>query len=126
MQHLNNGFNKLKMNDSTYVKMLIVQEMWKCSLNHSSLTIKYWIACVLLYCNKWKMKSMSDGFNILKVNGSTLIIEEMWKKSLIHSNIYVGFLIVTCVLKNYGECKMPLLNNGFNILKVDGSTHVPS
>jgi hypothetical protein len=26
MQRLNNGFNKFKMNDSTYVKMLIVQE----------------------------------------------------------------------------------------------------
>jgi hypothetical protein len=79
------------MNDSTYVKMLIVQEMWKCSLNHSSIIVKYWIACVLIYYNKWKMQFVSDGFNILKVNGSTLIIEEMWKKSLIHSNIYVGF-----------------------------------
>jgi hypothetical protein len=37
------------------------------------------------------MQFVSDGFNILKVKGSTLISEEMWKKSLTHSNIYVGF-----------------------------------
>jgi hypothetical protein len=63
---------------------------------------KYWIACVLLYYNKCKMQIASNGFNIVKVNGSThvhmLIIEKIWKKSLIHSNINVGFLIVTCVL----------------------------
>ncbi len=45
---------------------------------------------------------MNNGFNILKVNGSTLIIEEMWKKSLIHSNINVGFKIVACILIDYG------------------------
>ncbi len=68
---------------------------------------------------------MNNGFNMLKVNGSTLIIEEMWKKLLIHSNINVGIKIVTCVLINYGKCKMQLLSNGFNMLKVDSSTHVP-
>jgi hypothetical protein len=68
-----------KVNDSTYIKMLLVQEMWKCSLNHSSIIAKYWIACVLIYYNKWKMQFVNDGFNILKVNGSTLIIEDMWK-----------------------------------------------
>ncbi len=47
------------------------------------------------------------------------------KKSQIHSNINVGFKIVTCVLINYGKCKMQLINNGFNMLKVDNSTHVP-
>jgi hypothetical protein len=25
---------------------------------------------------------------------------------------------------NYGKCKMQLLSNGFNMLKVDGSIHV--
>jgi hypothetical protein len=39
------------------------------------------------------MQLVSNGFNILKVNGSThvhmLIIEEMWKKSLIRFNINV-------------------------------------
>ncbi len=63
------------------------------------------------------------------MNGSThvhmLIIEEMWKKSLIHSNINVGLKKITCVLLNNGKCKMQLLNNGFNMLKVDDSTHVP-
>ncbi len=69
---------------------------------------------------------MNNGFNIyLKVNGSILIIENMWKQSLIHSNINLGFKIVTCVLINYSNCKMQLLNNGFNMLKIDSSTHVP-
>ncbi len=36
-----------------------------------------------------------------------------------------GFKIITCVLINYGKCKMQLLGNGFNMLNVDGSTHVP-
>ncbi len=37
----------------------------------------------------------------------------------------MGFKVVTCVLINYGKCKMQLLSNGFDELKVDGSTHVP-
>jgi hypothetical protein len=71
------------------------------------------------------MQFVSNDFNILKVNGSILIIEEMWEKSLINFNIKLGFQIITRVLTNYGKCKMRLLNNGLNILKVDGSTHVP-
>ncbi len=46
MQRLNNGFNKLKVDDSTHVKMLIVQKMWKFSLNDSYVSAKYWVACV--------------------------------------------------------------------------------
>ncbi len=68
---------------------------------------------------------MSIGFNILKVNDSTLIIEKICEKLLIHFNINVGFKIVTCVLINYGKCKIQFLNNGFNMFKVDSSTHVP-
>jgi hypothetical protein len=41
---------------------------------------------------------VSDGFNILNVNGLThvhmLIIEEMWKKSLIRFNIMWGFKLL--------------------------------
>jgi len=41
------------------------------------------------------MQFVSNGFNILKMNGSThvhmLIIEEMWKKWLIQPNINAGF-----------------------------------
>jgi hypothetical protein len=51
-----------------------------------------------------------------------LIVQEMWKKSLINFNITMGLLM--CVLINYGNCKMQLLNNGLNILKFNGSTHV--
>jgi len=110
MQCLNNGFNKFKVDDSTHVKILVVQEMWKHSLNHSSIIAKYWIACVIVYYNKWKMQFVSNDFNILKLNSSTFIIENMWKKSLIHSNINaninVGFKIVTRVLINYEKCKI--------------------
>ncbi len=72
---------------------------------------------------------MSNDFNILKLNSSTSIIEDKIKVSPIHSNINaninVGFKIVTCVLINYGKCKIQFLSNGFNMLKVDNSTHVP-
>jgi len=53
-----------------------------------------------------------------------LIIKEMWKKSLIHSNKNVRFKIVTCVLINYGKCKMQLISSSFNMLKIDASTHL--
>jgi hypothetical protein len=62
MQHLNSGFNKLKMDDSTHIRMLIVQEMWKNSLNHSNIIVKYLIVCVLVYFNKYKMQFLSNGF----------------------------------------------------------------
>ncbi len=41
MQCLNSGFNNLKVDDSTHVNMLIVQEMGKFSLNHSNIIAKY-------------------------------------------------------------------------------------
>jgi hypothetical protein len=55
MQHLNNGFNKFKVDDSIHVKMLIIQEMWKNSRNHSNIVTKHWVACVSIYSNKCKM-----------------------------------------------------------------------
>jgi len=75
--------------------------MWKNLINHSSIIAKHWIACVSIYFNKiyfnkCKMQLVSNGFNILNVNGLThvhmLIIEEMWKKSLIHSKYKCGVL----------------------------------
>jgi hypothetical protein len=70
------------------------------------------------------MQFVKNDFNILKMNSSTLIIEEMWKKSSIHSNINVRFKIVIYVLIKYGKCKMQLLSNDFNMLKIDSSIHV--
>jgi hypothetical protein len=55
MQHLNNAFNKVKADDSTHIKMLTIQKMWKNSLSHSSINEKYWVACVLIHYNKWKL-----------------------------------------------------------------------
>ncbi len=37
----------------------------------------------------------------------------MWSSKLLRVSI------------TYGKCKMQLLSNGFNMLKVDSSTHVP-
>jgi hypothetical protein len=73
--HLNNGFNKFKMDDSTHVKMLIVQKMWKKSLNHSNIITKHWIACVSKYLNKCKMQLVN--------NDLTYIISE-WFNSYTH------------------------------------------
>jgi hypothetical protein len=64
-----------KVNDSIHVPMLIVQEMCKNTLNHSSIIAKYWVSYVLIYYNKCKMQFTNNGFNIWKMNGSTLIIE---------------------------------------------------
>jgi hypothetical protein len=108
MQHLNNDLNKFKTNDSTHVKMLIVQEMWMFLLNHSHIIVKHWVACVSIYYNMCKMQFVNIDFNILEVNGSThvhmLIIEKIRKKSFIRCNINVGFYIITCVLINYDKC----------------------
>jgi len=57
--------------------------MWKNSLNHSSVIVKHWVACVSKYFNNCKLQLVINGFNILKVNGLThvhiLIVEEIWK-----------------------------------------------
>jgi len=45
---MSGGFNKIKMDYSTHVKMLIIKKMWKDSLNHSNIIAKYWVACVLI------------------------------------------------------------------------------
>jgi hypothetical protein len=81
MQHLNmnSDFNKLKVNNSTHVKMLIIQEMCFFLLNHSSVIVKYWVACVFVCHNKCKMQFVSNHFNILKMNGSIMIIEKKIK-----------------------------------------------
>ncbi len=94
------------MDYSIHVKMLIVQKLWKFSLNYSNIITKCWVTHVLVYYNKCKMQFVSNGFNILKVNGSILIIDKMWKKSLIHSNVNVEFKILACVLINYDKYKM--------------------
>jgi hypothetical protein len=35
-----------KVNDSTHVHMLIVQEMQKNSLTHSNINVKHWVLCL--------------------------------------------------------------------------------
>jgi predicted SprT family Zn-dependent metalloprotease len=48
----------------------------------------------------------------------------MWKNSLNHSSKIIKHWIAY-VLIYYNKCKMQPRNNGFNMLKFDGSTHVP-
>jgi len=48
----------------------------------------------------------------------------MWNNFINSLSYKCGFKIVTCVLINYGKCKMQFLNNGFNMFKINGSTHV--
>jgi hypothetical protein len=71
MQHLNNGFDKFKVNDSTHVKMLVLQKNVKKLIKPFKLTTKHWIAYVSIYYNKCKVQPMNNGFNMLKVDGST-------------------------------------------------------
>jgi hypothetical protein len=58
MQHLNNGFNRFKVDDSIHVYMLIIQEMWKKSLDYSSIIEKIKLCvfqCIIISarCNLW-------------------------------------------------------------------------
>jgi len=77
----NGWFNSCKNVDNSR-NMKIFTKPFKCKI----------FSCMcLIYYNKCKVQFVNNGFNILKVNGSTLIIEKMWKKSLVHSNINVGF-----------------------------------
>jgi hypothetical protein len=72
------------------------------------------------------MQFLNISFNILKADGLIHVhVLIMWIKTLTHSNINVWSSIVTCVLINYNKCTMQFINNGFNMLKVNGSTHVP-
>jgi len=73
-----------KVNDLTHMQMLLVQEMWKDSLTHSSINVRHQVVtCVWIYISKCNMQHLNSGFNKFKVNESThvkmLIIQEMWK-----------------------------------------------
>jgi hypothetical protein len=53
MQHLNNGFNKFKMDDSTHYNMLIVQKMWKKLVKPIKKNCKILnFMCFIIYYNK--------------------------------------------------------------------------
>jgi hypothetical protein len=41
----------------------------------------HWVTCVSIYLNKCKMQLMSNGFNMLKVNGLTHVHMLIIKKS---------------------------------------------
>jgi hypothetical protein len=58
---VNNGFDTLKVNGSTNVHMLIIDEMWKKSLIHSNMNARFLIVTRVL---------INNGFNMLKVDGS--------------------------------------------------------
>jgi hypothetical protein len=62
---MNSGFNKLEVDDLTHVhKDVDSSRIWKNSLNHSNVIVKYWVSCVLVYYNKCKMQFANNGFNI--------------------------------------------------------------
>ncbi len=71
-----------KVNDSTHVQMLIVQEMQKNSLTHSNINVKpKVIKCVSIYISKCNMQCLNNGFNKFKMDDSIhvkmLILQEM-------------------------------------------------
>jgi len=69
---------------------------------------------------------LNSDFNKFKVDDSinvNMLIQEMWKKLLNCSSIIAKYW-VACVLVYYNKCKVQFVSSGFNILKVNGSTHV--
>jgi hypothetical protein len=74
--------------------MLVVQKMWKNSLNHSSIIAKHQFTYVSIYINKSKMQLVNNSFSILKVNNSIHVHMLNMKKCgklLIQSNINLRF-----------------------------------
>jgi hypothetical protein len=65
------------------------------------------------------MQLGNNGFNTFKMNDSThvqmLIAQKMWDFAQ----------ITACVLLNYDKCKMQPMSNGFNMIQVYNSIHVP-
>jgi hypothetical protein len=64
MQHLNNDFNKLKVDDSTYVKMLIVQNVKKITkpfeYNFKILSCMFWYNIISAKCNLWALMVLTN------------------------------------------------------------------
>jgi hypothetical protein len=60
-----------------------------------------------------------NGFNTFKMNDSThvqmFIVQKMWG---IYKLLHVFLL-------NYDKCKMQPMNNGFNMIQMYNTTHVP-
>ncbi len=83
--------------------------------------------CFEIYINKCNMKQLNNGFNKFKMNDSTqvpiLIVQKKWKNLVNHSNIMIEHWI-TCVSIYSNKCKMQFMSNDFNILNVNGLTHV--
>jgi hypothetical protein len=79
MQCLNNGFNKFKVDDLTYVKFKNVDSSKNVKKIIKPFKYNYKILnCMcLIYYNMCKMQLVSNGFNILKINGSTFMVEKM-------------------------------------------------
>ncbi len=64
MKIVSNGFNTFKMNDSTHVQMLIIQEIFKNSLICSNINVRHQVVmCFSIYISKWNMQHSNDGFN---------------------------------------------------------------
>jgi hypothetical protein len=84
---VSHGFNILKMNDSTYLHMLIIEKMWKKSLIHSNINVGFkFVKCLLINYGKCIMQPLHNGFSWWFNSCTMLIVEEMSKKSLIHYN----------------------------------------
>jgi hypothetical protein len=73
------------------------------------------------------MQHWNNGFNRFKVDDSThtymLIVLKTWKNSINHFNIIAKHW-VACVSIYCNRCKLQLVSNNFNTLKINGSIHV--
>jgi hypothetical protein len=69
---MSNRFNASKVNNSTHVQMLIVQNMQKNALTHFNVNkIHQVVVHVSIHNNKCNMQHLSNGFNRFKVDDST-------------------------------------------------------
>jgi hypothetical protein len=77
--------------------------------------------------NKWNIQHLNNDLNIFKIDYSThvkmLIVQKMWENSLNHSRIIAKHWVARVSIY-FNKCQMQFVNNNFNILKVNGLTHV--
>jgi hypothetical protein len=70
---------------------------------------------------------VSNDLNILKGNAPCIHVDN-WRNVKKIMNLFqykCGVLNTNISFNNYDKCQMQFMNNGFNMLKDDGSNHVP-
>jgi len=78
---------------------------------------------ISVICNIGIMVSIGLKWMIQHIHTYMLIVLKTWKNSINHFNIIAKHW-VACVSIYCNRCKLQLVSNNFNTLKINGSIHV--